>query len=80
MASQRVRLTFPPDKVTEPLIYWVGKEFDIVTNLRRANVTKDAGWVVLEISGEERELDRAVAFLRQKGVEVEPVEGDIVAS
>jgi len=80
MAARRVRLTFPPEKVTEPVIYNVGHRFQVVTNIRRASVTKDAGWVVLEISGEEEEIERAVEYLQETGVRVEPVEGDVLAS
>ncbi|MBM3213711.1 FeS-binding protein [Candidatus Poribacteria bacterium] len=78
MTSQRVRLTFPPEQVTEPVIYNVGHKFRIVTNIRRASVTKDAGWVVLEMSGEPDELERALEYLRHTGVQVEPVDGDVV--
>ena len=41
-------------------------------------MTTDAGWVVLEITGEGDELERAVDHLRSIKVEVEPVEGDVV--
>lgn len=74
---RRVRLVFSPQLVTEPLIYQLGKEFEIVTNIRRADVAKDQGWVVLEVSGAAEELDRGLEFLSQKGVRVEPVEGDL---
>ncbi|GIX06624.1 MAG: ferredoxin [Candidatus Poribacteria bacterium] len=80
MASRRVRLTFPAELVTEPLIYLVGRNFEVVTNIRRANIVKDAGWVVLEITGENAEIDRAIGYLQERGVTVEPVEGDVVAS
>jgi ABC-type methionine transport system ATPase subunit len=80
MPSQRVRLTFPPERVTEPVIYNIGHQFKIVTNIRRANVTKDAGWVILEMSGDESELEQAMDYLRKTGIEVEPIEGDIVES
>ncbi len=78
MAFLRVRLSFPPSRITEPVIYNIGKQYNIVTNIRRANVTTDAGWVVLEITGEGDELERAVDHLRSIKVEVEPVEGDVV--
>ncbi len=78
MAFLRVRLNFPPSQITEPVIYNIGKQYDIVTNIRRANVTADSGWVVLEITGEADELERAVDHLRNIHVEVEPVEGDVV--
>ena len=48
MAKQRVKFTFPQELITLPIIYELGKQFNIVTNVRRADVTEDRGWVVLE--------------------------------
>jgi hypothetical protein len=78
MARRRVRLIFGKDLVTEPVIYHLGKKYELVTNIRRADVTRDEGWVVLEITGEPEELDRGVLYLESRGVRVEPVEGDVV--
>jgi hypothetical protein len=50
----------------------------VVTNIRRANVTAEAGWVILEITGSADELEGAVGYLRGINVQVEPVEGDLV--
>ena len=80
MASMRMRLTFPENLVTEPVIYTVGRDYDVVTNIRRANIVKETGWVVLELTGEDDKLEQAIEYLRGAGVDVEPVEGDIVAS
>ena len=79
MARQRVKLTFPPELITEPVIYNLGQEFEIVTNIRRANVTRDRGWVILEISGDDDVVERAIAWTKLQGVRVDPIEGDIVA-
>ena len=73
-----MRLIFGRDLVTEPVIYHLGKNYEVVTNIRRADVTHDEGWVLLERSGEPDELDRGVLFLESRGVRVEPVEGDVV--
>ena len=35
-----------------PIIYELGKSFNLVTNIRRADVTEDRGWVILELDGE----------------------------
>ncbi len=78
MARRRLKLIFGSTLVKEPVIYQLGKQFEIVTNIRRADVTGDHGWVMLEISGEPDELERGVAYLESCGVEVEPVEGDVV--
>lgn len=76
----RVRLTFPPDLVRQPVVYHLVKDFDLVTNIRRAEVTQDHGWVVLELEGAEDRLQQGVAWLKQQGVAVDPVERDVVLS
>lgn len=78
MARRRVRLIFGKDLVTEPVIYHLGKNYEVVTNIRRADVTREEGWVVLEMTGDPDELDRGVLYLESQGVRVEPVEGDVV--
>jgi L-aspartate semialdehyde sulfurtransferase ferredoxin len=78
MGRRRLKLIFGPALVKEPVIYQLGRKFDIVTNIRRADVSKDQGWVLLEVTGESEELDRGVAYLESRGVTVEPAEGDLV--
>ncbi len=78
MTALKVRLTFPPEKITEPIIYNIGQHFQVITNIRRANVTEEAGWVMLEIRGESENIERAIDYLKNIKVQVEPVEGDVV--
>jgi L-aspartate semialdehyde sulfurtransferase ferredoxin len=78
MGRRRLKLIFGSALVKEPVIYQLGRKFEIVTNIRRADVSKDQGWVLLEVSGEPDELDRGVAYLESRGVTVEPAEGDLV--
>ena len=80
MATRRVRFTFEGDAVKEPVIYLVGHEFDVVTNIRMADVEHDFGWVVLEIDGDHDEIDRSLAWVESKGVRIDPVAGDVVES
>jgi hypothetical protein len=78
MAKQRVKFTFPQELITLPIIYELGKSFNLVTNIRRADVTEDRGWVVLELDGDLQEIERGIQWVTSKGVRVDPVEGDIV--
>jgi ABC-type methionine transport system ATPase subunit len=78
MAKQRVKFTFPQELITLPVIYELGKNFNLVTNIRRADVTEDRGWVVLELDGDLQEIERGIQWVTSKGVRVDPVEGDIV--
>lgn len=78
MAKQRVKFTFLQDLIRQPIIWRLGREFDIVTNIRRADVTEDRGWVVLELEGELEELERGLRWVTEQGVRVDPVPGDVV--
>jgi hypothetical protein len=78
MAKQRVKFTFPTELIREPIIWKLGREFNVVTNVRRADVSDDRGWVVLELSGEMSEIERGIQWVVEQGVRVDPVPGDIV--
>ncbi|MFQ5693161.1 MAG: NIL domain-containing protein [Nitrospinota bacterium] len=79
MATLRLRLTFPQDKVKRPHIYEVGKAYDVTWSVRRANVTADSGWVQLELTGDQENLEKAVEAFETRGIRVDPIEGDVVA-
>ena len=78
MATRRVKLTFPPDLIRQPIIYELGRRYAVVTNVRRADVTATYGWVVLELDGDDDEIHRALAWAGDVGVQVAPVEGDLI--
>ena len=78
MAKRRVMFTFPQELIKEPVIYELGKRFKIVTNIRRADVTENKGWVVLELDGEEKDIEQGIAWVTTKGVKVDPAVGDVV--
>ena len=78
MAKRRLMFTFPQDLIREPIIYNLSHQFKVVTNIRRADINEAKGWVVLELDGEEKEIEQAVAWVISKGVRTDPVIGDIV--
>lgn len=76
--KKRVYLTYPKEQIKEPLLYLVGKQFKVVTNIRQATVSDTIGLVALELDGESGEIDKAIKFFIDKGVKVEPIELDII--
>ena len=76
--KMRVKLTFPPELIKEPVLFKVAKKYDIMPNIRRARVTETVGEMVLEFDGREDDLQRGIKELKRKGVKVEMVEGDII--
>ena len=75
--GRRLRFTYPSQAINEPIIWELSREFGVVTNIRRANISRDQGWVILELEGLEEDVERAVHWARQKGVTVQPVEGEL---
>jgi len=78
MAKRQVMFTFPQELIKEPIIYSLGQQFKVVTNIRRADVSENKGWVVLELEGDEKDIEQGIAWVTGKGVRVDPVIGDIV--
>lgn len=75
---ERIYLTFPKELVKEPIICWLAKKFDIVFNIRGSTVTSEMGLVALEIDGKRGEVDKAIQWLKEKGVIVEPIEKNVI--
>ena len=76
--SERVYLTFPKQLVKEPLVCQLAKKFDILFNIRGSSVTAEMGLVALEIDGDRAEVDKAIKWLKDKGVIVEPIEKNVI--
>jgi L-aspartate semialdehyde sulfurtransferase ferredoxin len=75
---ERVYLTFPKDLIKEPILSTMAKQFDIVFNIRGSTVTAEMGLVAMEIDGKSVEVERAIGWLKEKGVMVEPIEKNII--
>jgi ABC-type methionine transport system ATPase subunit len=78
-AATRVKLTFPEHLIRQPIIARLVREFDVMPNIRRANVEEHVGWMICELGGEDEAVDRAVDWLRDLGVQVDRLE-DVVES
>jgi len=76
--KRRIKLTFPQQLIKEPVIFSMAKRFDVMPNIRRARVTETVGEMVLELEGTEENLEKGIQSLRDQGIDVEMVEGDIV--
>jgi len=76
--KKRVKLTFPQHLVKKPVIFTMAKKYDVMPNIRRARVTETVGEMVLELEGKEENLEKGIQSLRDQGINVELIEGDIV--
>lgn len=77
MIQVRVKLTFPEERVRDPVLARLVRRFDVEPNIRRANVEEHQGWIICELDGEPGSIDEAVAWLRNEGVQVDLL-GDVL--
>jgi len=78
MAKKMAHLVFPQRLIKKPVIYTMAKKYNVIPNIRRANITETVGEVTLELSGTKENLEKARKYLERTGVKFEPVLGDIV--
>jgi hypothetical protein len=78
MAKRQVMFTFPTELIKEPVIFNLGMQFKVIPNIRRADISESKGWVVLELEGEEKDIETGITWLMSKGVRVDPVSGDVM--
>ena len=78
MRSHKLKLTFVGDRVREPIIYTLAKRFDVVTNIRRADIREGSGWVILEATATEQRFTEALRYLEEMGVRVDDLENYVV--
>jgi ABC-type methionine transport system ATPase subunit len=80
VSSIRLFVSFPEELVDRPMIYEIIKKFDVVPSIRRANVEEHSGWVILEVNGDQDQLDGAIAYFEGLGCTVNRMEGDVLES
>ncbi|MDQ3440626.1 MAG: NIL domain-containing protein [Planctomycetota bacterium] len=78
--SKRCWFTFPTrTQVEQPIIWQMSQKFPAVSfDIRQASVQNEIGIMAVLLSGSEADVNGAIAFLRSKGVTVEPIEKSVV--
>jgi L-aspartate semialdehyde sulfurtransferase ferredoxin len=75
---ERYYLSYPRALIKEPILYQLVKKFDLVFSIRGASVSEDMGLVAVEFDGSTDQIERAIGWLRQTGVTVEPIEKNVI--
>jgi ABC-type methionine transport system ATPase subunit len=80
MYSRRCWFTFPSrTQVEQPIIWQMSRKFpDVSFDIRQASVQNEIGIMAVLLTGSEAEVTAAIAFLRSRGVTVEPIEKSVV--
>ncbi len=74
MALRKYFCTFPQELIKEPIIsHTLNAQFGVIPNIRAASITEQIAMVAVEIEGSLDQIDKAVIYLRERGVTVEEI-------
>lgn len=69
--TRKLTLFFPKCETEKPIIYHLVKDYDLIVNVFRAKVTPDEeGYLLLDVTGTEANIERALAFVRTFNVTI----------
>ena len=71
MARKKVIMHFPRKLLKEPIVYTLGQQFNVATNIHLAEVTEDVGWLKVELEGEPKQIEDGIAWVMSRGIRVE---------
>lgn len=71
MITQKVYLYFPKSETDKPIVCELIRNYDLTINIFRAKVTpEEEGYLSLEITGTEKNIEQAYEYLKQFDVVV----------
>lgn len=69
--TKKLMLFFPRCECEKPIIYHLVKDYNLVVNIYRAKVTpEEEGYLVLDVTGTEDDIERAMAFVKTFNVSI----------
>ena len=78
IVRKRVYLTFPTELIKQPVVCDMYDRYKVRFSIRTASVSEEIGIIGLELEGEDERVQAAMAFFRERGIRVEPIELDVV--
>jgi len=69
--TQKLMLWFPKCECEKPIIYHLVRDHNLVVNVFRAKVTpEEEGYLVLDVTGSEHDIESAIEFVKTFNVTV----------
>lgn len=76
--KKRMILSFPVNKVDEPLTYRLIKDYDVIVNILNADITPGRqGKLLIEMQASKEKIDTAVSYIEGLNIDCSPVQKSI---
>ena len=80
MVKRRLMFTYTAELIKEPIIYNLGEQFNLITNIHSADIVEGRGWVILELEGAEKDIEEGISWATSRGMRIDPAGEDITQS
>ncbi len=78
MYSKMLILRFPKKRVGEPIVVNLVKKFNLTFNILKATIyPRKEGIMVMELSGDRKNFQKGIKYLKSLGIQVETVSQEI---
>ena len=78
--EKKYRIHFPLAQISTPIVTHLVTDYDLSPNLLRADIdAKNGGWLVVSLTGQKPQLESALSWLREQGLDVEEDSGQKVS-
>lgn len=75
MVTKKLLLYFPKSETEKPIVYHLVKDYNLIINIHRAKVTpEEYGYLVLDVTGDEPDIERGMEFVRTFDVQIDETE------
>lgn len=74
MSDQTYQLIYPSTLLRRPVLNQLIRQYQITANIIEANITLEEGWLKVQLTGEDEEVERALKWLSDQGIEVKQVD------
>jgi len=72
-----VGLAFPGSLKDESVICYICKNYNVNLNIIEASFSMSSGWAILQIEGEDGEVEKVLDYLAGKGIKIQQIEKDL---
>jgi len=69
--KRKLFCTIPQKLIKQPLLFTLVNRFKVVPNIRGASVTETIAILSLELEGDDANVEEAITYLKEEGVQVE---------
>lgn len=78
MLTKRLVLSFPPHLIERPVTFELVRNYNLKINILRARITpREQGRLVVEVTGNKKDLDSGLRFLDEMNVEAKALAQDV---